>query len=146
MSTEQTDKPTPRKPLRLWPGVVFAALQLLSMFVLPAVAPEAGLYGMLGGAVCTLAILVWWVFFSRARWSERLGVLVLMAVAIFATRLVVHESIAGAGMGMMFPIFGLMYASVALVVGVVLGRSLSDGPRRAVVAACILLEIGRAHV
>jgi outer membrane protein assembly factor BamB len=65
-----------------------------------------------------------------------------MAVAIFATRLVVHESIAGAGMGIMFPVFGLMYASVALVVGVVVGRRLSDGPRRAVLAASVLLACG----
>ena len=112
------------------------------MFVLPVVAPGAQLYGLLGGVACTLAIIVWWVFFSRARWSERLGVIVLMAVVIAATRLVVHESIAGAGMGIMFPIFGLMSASVALVVGVVVGRRLSGGPRLAVLAACILLACG----
>ena len=127
MTITQTDTPSSQKPLRLWPGVVIAVLLLLSMFVLPVIVPKALIFGMLGGLVSALAILVWWVFFSRARWFERLGAIVLMIVAIFATRFVVHESIAGAGMGMMFPIFGLMSVSVALVVGVVIGRRLSDG-------------------
>ena len=138
----QTDKTTSRKPLRLWPGVGIVVLQLLSMFVLPAVVPEALIYGMLGGAICAPALLVWWVFFSRARWPERLGVVALMAVAIFATRFVVHKSIAGAGMGMMFPVYGFISAGVALVVGLVVGRHLSDGRRRAVLAASVLLACG----
>jgi outer membrane protein assembly factor BamB len=138
----RTDEPISRKPLRLWPGVVIAVLLLLCWFVLPAVVPEAMLYGMLGGVVGALAILVWWVFFSRARWFERLGVIVLMIVAVAATRLIVHQSISGAGMGMMFPVFGIMSMSVALVVGALIGRRLSDGPRRAVLAASILLACG----
>src|SRR5687767_11669163 len=142
MSNAQTDDTTSRKPLRLWPGALFAALLLLSMFVLPYVAPEAVLYGMLVGAVCALAILVWWVFFSRASWAERLGVVVLMGVAVVAARLVVHESIAGAGMGIMFPVYGVISSCVALVAGLVVGRRLSDRWRRAVLAAFILLACG----
>ena len=45
----QTDEPTPQKPLRLWPGVVIAILQWLVRFVVPVVAPDAMLVGMLGG-------------------------------------------------------------------------------------------------
>ena len=55
--------------------------------------------GMLGGVVGALAILVWWLFFSRAPWVERVGAIVLMIVAVLATKAVVHESIAGAGQG-----------------------------------------------
>ena len=54
---------------------------------------------MLGGVVGALAIVVWWVFFSRAPWSERVGAIVLMIVAVFATRTVAHESIQGLGRG-----------------------------------------------
>src|SRR5215212_1046125 len=108
MTSEQTDQPTPRKQLRVWPGVVLAVLLLLSMFALPAVRPGALIYGLMGGAACALGVIVWWVFFSRARWAERVGVIVLTAVAIYATRFVVHESIAGAGMRMMFPVLGVM--------------------------------------
>lgn len=142
MTIAQTDKSNSQKPLRLWPGVVIAALQLLSIFVLPIVVPEALIFGMLGGVVGALAILVWWVFFSRARWSERLGVIVLMLVTMLATWFVLHKSIAGGMMGMMFPFYGIMSVSIALVVGVVASRRLSDGARRAVLAASILLACG----
>jgi outer membrane protein assembly factor BamB len=139
MSIAQADKPTYEKPLRLWPGVVLAVLQLLSMFVLPVVVPEALIFGMLGGVVCAVAIIVWWVFFSRARWFERLGAIALMIVAMVATRFVLHESIAGGMMGMMFPFYGLMSVSIAIVVGVAVSRRLPDRARRAVLAASILL-------
>ena len=71
---------------------------------------------MLAAVVGALAIIVWWVFFSRAPWLERLGVIVLMIVGIAATRLVLHESITGGMMGLMFPIYGLTFMTMALVV------------------------------
>jgi hypothetical protein len=92
-------EPTSRKPLRLWPGVVIVIVQWLLWFVVPIVAPDAALVGMLGGVVCGLAIIVWWVFFSRALWPERAGAIILMIVAVPATKLIVHESIARVGMG-----------------------------------------------
>jgi outer membrane protein assembly factor BamB len=139
MNTPRTDDPTSRKPPRLWPGVVIVVLQLLSLFVVPAVAPGALIFGMLGGAVCALAILVWWAFFSRVPWVERWGAIALMVVAILATRFVLHKSIAGGMMGMMFPIYGVISAGIALVVGAAVGRSLSARARRAVLASSILL-------
>ena len=63
-----------RKPLRLWPGVMAAVLLCLARFVIPAVKPDAVFFGGIGGMVCALAILVWWLFFSRAPWSERIAV------------------------------------------------------------------------
>lgn len=139
MTNAQTDEPTSRRPLRLWPGVAVVALQLLGMFVLPLVVPETAVIGMFVGFGGALAILVWWVFFSRALWSERLGAVALMVVALFATRFVVHKSIAGAGMGFLFLVYGLISVSIALVVGLLIARRLSAGPRRAVLAASILL-------
>src|SRR5688572_8048208 len=103
MAIAQTDEPTPRKPLRLWPGVVLAILMLLVRFVVPVVAPEAGIYGFLGGLAGGLLILLWWVFFSRAPWPERLGVVGLVVAALFATSFIVHVSIAEGAMGMLFP-------------------------------------------
>ena len=142
MHLKQTDKPISQKPLRLWPGVVIVVLQLLGMFVLPVVVPGALIVGMLSGVVGALAILVWWAFFSRAPRIERWGAIVLMIVAMVATRLVLHESIAGGMMGMMFPFYGIMSVGIALVVGVVASRRLSDRVRRAAMAAFILLACG----
>ena len=142
MTIPQAHKPTPQKPLRLWPGVVIVVLQLLGLFVLPAVAPGATIYGMMAGAIGALAIFIWWAFFSRVPRIERWGAIVLTVVALAATRLVLHTSVAGAGMGMMFPIYGVISVSVALVVAALVGRRLPVRTRRAVLAASILLACG----
>ncbi len=142
MTTAQTDEPTPRKPLRLWPGVVAAVLLLLVRFVVPSVVPGTMMVGVLGGLVGALAIVVWWVFFSRAPWTERLGAIVLMIVALFATSRLVHKSIAGGMMGMMLPIYAIPVLSLALVGWAVASRRLSSGPRRASLVATILLACG----
>jgi outer membrane protein assembly factor BamB len=85
---------------------------------------------------------VWWLFFSRARWSERVGAVLLMGVAIFATSRIIHVSIRTGMMGMMFPIYSFPVVSLALVAGAVAGRRLSAGLRRASMAAAILLACG----
>ena len=65
-----SDNSVPRKPLRLWPGIAIAIVQLLVMFLGPVVAPDAPVpVGMLGGVVGALLIFLWWLLLSRARWS-----------------------------------------------------------------------------
>src|SRR5687768_3735598 len=119
MTIPQTDESTPQRSLRLWPGIIAAVLVCVVRFVIPIVVPEAFLFGMIGGLVGGLAIIVWWLFFSRAPWSERVGAIVLMAVALFATRPFLHESIATGGMGMLFFILAIPVLSLALVAGAV---------------------------
>src|SRR3990172_7151932 len=116
MANAQTDEPTRQKPLRLWPGVVIVVLQWLVRFGLPIVVPEALQFGVIGGLFCGLAIVVWWAFLSRAPWSERLGAVVLMLVALFATPYILHESIATGAMGMLFFINVIPVLSLAFVV------------------------------
>ena len=135
----QTNEPASRKPLRLWPGVAFVVLQWLLWFVVPVVAPEAGLVGMLGGVAGGLAIVLWWLFFSRAPWSERVGAILLMIVAVVATKLFVHESIAKVGMGMLLYFTSIPYLSLALVAWALVTRGLSDGARRVSLVAAIVL-------
>lgn len=142
MTIAQTDDPTPQKTPRVWPGVVAVALQWLAWFVLPVVVPDASLFGMLGGLACGLVIFLWWLFFSRAPWSERIGTIVLMVVAIVATQRVVHESIAGAGMGMLLYIYAIPVLSLTLVAWAVVSRRLSRGPRWATMIGSILLTCG----
>jgi outer membrane protein assembly factor BamB len=106
------------------------------------VAPDAAPLGMIGGVVCGLAVVVWWLFFSRAPWSERVGAIVLIIGALFATSRIVHESISNGMMGMMLPIFAIPVLSLALVASAAASRRLSSGPRRASMAAAILLGCG----
>jgi outer membrane protein assembly factor BamB len=142
MTTAQIDEPIPRKPLRLWPGVVAAVLLLLVRFVAPIILPDAGMFAVLGGLVGVLLIVVWWLFFSRAPWAERVGAIVLMIAALFATSRLVHKSIAGGMMGMMLYIYAIPVLSLALVAWAVASRRLSTGPRRASMVATILLACG----
>ena len=128
------------KPLRLWPAVVIAIVQVLVMFGVPLVAPDSGaLIGMLGGVVGALAILVWWLLFSRAPWLERVGAIILMVAAVFATRAVAHASMVGAGQGMMIYFLPTPYLALALVAWAVTTRHLADGVRRAALVAAVFL-------
>ena len=133
---------TPGTPLRLWPGVTAVVVQWLAWLGLSLVVPEAGPWGMIIAVTAGLAVLLWWLFLSRAPWSERVGVLVLIVVAVAATKRIVHESIAGGGMGMLIYFYAVPLVSLALVAGAALGRRLSSGPRRAAIAGAILIPCG----
>jgi outer membrane protein assembly factor BamB len=82
------------------------------------------------------------VFFSRAAWIDRLGVLALMIAGLFATRFFLHESIATGGMGMLFPILAVPLLSIAFVASVVASRGFTVPGRRLTIAATILLACG----
>jgi outer membrane protein assembly factor BamB len=128
--------------LRLWPGVVAVVVQWLLWLVVPIVVPEATLYGVIGGLVCGLPILLWWLFFSRAPQVERWGAPVLMIVAAIATSRVIDKSIATGAMGFMFLGYVIPVLSLALVAAAVASRSLAGGPRRAMLLATILVACG----
>src|SRR5262249_42167779 len=134
-----SDGPTPRKPLRVWPGVAAAVLLCSLRYIVPIVVPEAFLVALIGGLGGALVIVLWWLLFGRRVWYEGLGAIVLAVVAMLATSRLVDKSIATAGMGMLLPIYAIPVLAVALVAGATAGRRLPDRPRRATIAAAILL-------
>ncbi len=142
MSLNQNSQMTSRKPLRLWPGVVLAALQLLSWFVLPLALPDEPFYGFFGFLVGGLLIMLWWLFFSRARWSDRLGALVVAAIALYATTYILHPSVDKLGQGMLFRMMAPATLSFVFVAGLVAARFLVGRPSRAVMCAAIVLGSG----
>src|SRR5215510_3640440 len=139
MTIVKIDSSTSQRQLRVLPGVIAVALQWLIWYGVPAVVPDAMMGAIIGGLACSLAVLVWWLFFSRAPWAERLGAIALMVVSVIATKRVVHPSIAGGAMGMLLYFFSIPVLSMALVVAAAVGRRLSVGPRWAAMAAAILL-------
>jgi len=128
-----------QKPLRLWPGVAAAVLLVLVGYVLPIFQPEYAGYGMIGAAFCALIVILWWLLFSRARWYERLGAIVLMIAAAIGEKHVVHPSIAGGGMGNLAYILALPTLSVALVGWAAVSRRLGSAARGAAVVVALLL-------
>ena len=137
------------RSLRLWPGVIVAIVVPLIRFGLPMLFPDlllfgldTGLVGLIGSVIGALAIIVWWLFFSRAPWAERLGAIAMMAVAVIIVKAASHASINGAGMGMMLYIFAIPVMSLALLAWAVAARGLSGGLRRLTMAAAIFLACG----
>jgi hypothetical protein len=137
MTTAQTEPASP-KPLLLWPGIAAAVLQVALRFGLPIVAPDTGPLGGIAGLLCALFIFVWWTLLSRAPRWERWGAIVVLIVALAATSRIIHESIATGMMGMMFYVYAIPIASLALVAWAV-ARGLAVAPRRAAMVASIVL-------
>jgi outer membrane protein assembly factor BamB len=128
--------------LRVWPGVVIVLLQWFARYGVPmfvaGALPFSAMAGLAGGAL----VVLWWVFFSRAPWSERLGALVLMALALFVTSRFLDVSVATAGMGFLYWMYAIPLLSLAFVVWAVAARGLSDRARRVSMVATILLACG----
>jgi outer membrane protein assembly factor BamB len=131
---------TTREPLRVWPGVVAVVMQWLARFGIKAVVPgfQGFAWSAQGGILGSAAVILWWLFFSRAPWVDRLGGIALIIAAMAATWFLRHES-----MGPFWVIgYALPVLCLALVASAVASRRLPDGARRATMAAAIVLACG----
>lgn len=142
MSSLKPAPPTPPKPLRLWPGVVVALLLVTMRYLVPAFAPGALFYGIMGAFAGTLLILLWWLLLSRAAWWERLGALAVGVAGMALTFPLLHVSVARGNMGKQFILHAVPVLGLALVVGALIGRRLAPGRRFAVLAACLVAACG----
>jgi outer membrane protein assembly factor BamB len=136
MNDTSNKNSTLQKPLRVWPGVVIAIIILLLRFGLDH--PQAMFIRWIGGLAGSLAIILWWLFFSRAPLIERVGAILLMIAGLFATSQFVHISIRG----FIFCILAIPVVSLALVAWAVATRDLSNRVRRITMVATILLACG----
>jgi outer membrane protein assembly factor BamB len=142
MTDLQSDRTKPRKPLRVWPGVVLATVLALAWYVFPLLRLEDNQMGMVAGLASIVGIILWWLFLSRAPWSERLGAVALMIGAVVATRALVDKSIRMGAMGMLFPVLAVPALLLAFVAWAVATRNLPDRTRRLTMAATILIACG----
>src|SRR6185295_15187971 len=131
---------TPANPLRVWPGIVAVALQWLARFGIKAFIPGIKGFGrgMMVSFVFTIALIVWWAFFSRASRKERFGGLGLIVAALGATWLFRHDS-------MWLPwllAYAIPFLSLAFVIWAVATRGLPDRIRHATMVATILIACG----
>jgi outer membrane protein assembly factor BamB len=104
--------------------------------------PDNAFFGVFGALAGGLGIVLWWMLFSRAPWAERLGALVLMAAAIYATTFLLHLSVARVGMGMMYFIYAIALVPFCFALGVAIARNLAPAARRAIVLLAVLLACG----
>ena len=111
--TMQAEPQTASSPnmtrLRLWPAVViFCVLAVVRGWAsLAAATPSQFFFGLIvAPAACLLALVLWWLFASRLRWSDRL--LVPAALAIIA-------AVTVAACGNNFPAMGMIFFGVPIV-------------------------------
>lgn len=133
-----------QKPLRVWPGVVIVILQWLIRFIIPGFAHEDSItqIGVIGGFLGGLAVVLWWVFFSRAPRFERWFAIVLMIIALVATSFLLDKSIETAMMGMMFIFYSVPVLSLAFVSWAIATKHLAIGLRRVTMVLIIFLATG----
>jgi outer membrane protein assembly factor BamB len=142
MSNTASDTASPRRPLRLWPGEALLIIVLFVRFVLPIISPDLMIVGVLGSVLGALLVFVWWTFFSRAAWIERVMALALVVLSILGTRPLLEKSIAGGAMGMLYPILAIPLVGMAFVIWAVATRRLSDPVRRVTMAVTIVAAAG----
>ena len=127
------------RPLRLWPGMTAAVLILIGAAIMPIA--SASMIGIAAAMAGTVIALVWWLFFSRAAWIDRLAAVALIALAIYAMRPLLDPSIAGGAMGFL-PILSLPLFGFALVIWAVVTRAQSAGTKRILLVVAMLMAVG----
>ena len=135
-----TDSPigeSPHRRLRIWPGIAVAALLLIFRFGVKALVPgiQGFGYAVMGSLACTLLILLWWMLFSRARWTERLGGLGIILLGVGSAWLLKHPSM---WLPWLFA-YALPVLMVAFVGWAAFTRDLPDRMRRATMVATIFV-------
>src|SRR6185436_21071203 len=131
-----------QKPLRVWPGVVLVVMQWIAWLVVPFFFPQYILQAIMVTAACALGVILWWLIFSRARWYERVGALILIVPAVILTKRIVHVSIATGSFGFLLFVLAIPAMSLTLVAAAVLSRRFATGLRPAVLAAAIVIACG----
>ncbi len=140
MTTTQTGDEAPRNLLRVWPAIVAVVVQWLFRFGVKELFPgiQGFGYAVMGSLALTIVLILWWAFFSRARWRERLGALALMAAALGATWLLKHDS-------MWLPwllAYAIPVLCLAFVIWAVVTRRLANNVRQATMIATIVIACG----
>jgi outer membrane protein assembly factor BamB len=125
-------------PLRLWPGVAIVAVQWAVRFGLPLVWPDGSMFAVIGGLLGFVGVIIWWLFFSRAAWFDRVAAIVVMFASLAATYPLLDVSIATGAMGMLFPMLSLPGVCLAFVLWAAASRHWSTGLRRATMIVAIL--------
>jgi outer membrane protein assembly factor BamB len=130
---------TDRKPVRVWPALAIVGLEIAGIALAPVLFEDAmiaGIGAVVGGA---LLIVLWWLFFSRAPWLERIGAIVLMVALAMIVKPVADISIAGAGQGFLVYIMTAPLLAFALVLWAIGTRRLNTAARRAALVATLVI-------
>jgi outer membrane protein assembly factor BamB len=130
------------RPLRLWPGVAAVGLVWLTRAAAPLTGIGAGaelMLRVLGGFACALAVLIWWLGFSRASRPERWAVVAVLVAAVATTLALGDPSMLVWVLWDAAPVL-----SLALVAGAVAASAFGDRRRFLVMAVAIAIPCAAA--
>ena len=129
------------RPLRVWPAVVLL-LVLWGCRLVPELLEAQSMPIMMtkfmGPLVAAALVGVWWLFFSRALWREKIIVLVGVLAILFGANALADKSVQGMGIA----IFGVPWGITAFTLGLVFTRALRPTLRCAVALLCALAAFG----
>lgn len=129
--------------LRLWPlaviGVIFAATLVFLPLVFGEMELPLVMRAFMGGAICALLIVLWWLLGSGSRWSERIGVALLMVAGVFGAKAFVDPSIAGGAQGYLGHAMGFEFFAIALVAWALVANRITGGARYAALIASFVV-------
>ncbi|HQV32068.1 MAG TPA: PQQ-binding-like beta-propeller repeat protein [Calditrichia bacterium] len=131
-----------RRTIRLWPGLAVAILVLLIGAVAPQVSADGMMISLFAGLIGGVLIFIWWLFFSRVSWVERLSGMAFIVLTVVVLRFFQDKSIATGMMGLMYYFFSLPVAALTLVAWSVLTRKWDAAARRLAFVVAMLLAFG----
>jgi outer membrane protein assembly factor BamB len=129
-------------PLRLWPGVAILLVQFAARFGVPILVPDWTAFAVIGGVAGWLALVIWWLFFSRGTRAERYGAVVVMVGTMALTWPLLDVSMATGANGAIFPLLAVPGVSLALVLWAMASRHFSAGMRWATLVTAMVLASG----
>jgi len=129
---------------RVRPAIIILAIQWTLWLILPLLFPGdiTSMLQVFGGMLGGVAILIWWLFFSRIPLACRWVGFAIMILSVFALTRLADPSISTGYQGMMLFNYVVPTLSLGLVLWAVFGQKLSATPRRLTMIASILISCG----
>lgn len=126
------------------PAIVIVAIQWIIWLIFPLLfhGDTITMLTVFGGLAGGLAVLIWWLFFSRIPWLFRVVGLLLMVLSVFALTRLADPSIATAYQGLMIYAYVIPTLSLGVVIWAFLTQKLSDIPRWLTMIAAIIISSG----
>jgi outer membrane protein assembly factor BamB len=138
------NKSNTEKPIRLLPAIIIVVMQWIGWMVAPIF-----IYGAMATATMTfsallggLAIIIWWLFFSRTPRLERLIVLAVLALALFILPQFSHESIRTGMVGLMFFVYALPTLSLVLILWIMVSKNFPQRKKLLTMSLAIFISCG----
>jgi outer membrane protein assembly factor BamB len=137
-------KPSASANHRIRPAIIIVSVQWTLWFILPLIFPgdATSMLKVFGGLAGGLAILIWWLFFSRVVTRCRWVGFGLMILSVFALTRWADPSISTGYQGIMLFNYVVPTLSLGLVLWATFARKLPDIPRRLTMLATIILACG----